>query len=205
MRVRSFLAYPSYDRETSADWMAYNVTMALKGGDFKGYADITIAGESQRITAHNTLPIVNLFGRKVVRAVGQQDPGTAIFILPSSGCTEFGEDQKAERFANAITLANPPIPVLMPFRWVEVLPKAAGGGGPRHPDVLRNKMRFRPQQGITRAFLVDDVMTTGGHLQAASRLLHAHGVATVAAVCFARTVWERPDKLIRTLDEDLGD
>ncbi|WP_103173777.1 hypothetical protein [Paracoccus sp. SY] len=205
MKVRSFIAYPSYDREKTADWMAYNVTMALKGGQFKGYSDVSISGKTQRITAQNTLPIVTWFGQKVVQAVGQQDPGTAIFVLPSSGCTTFGEDPKAERLANAIRSARSPIPVEMPFRWIEIMPKAAGGGGTRHPNVLRSKMRFLPPEGITRAFLVDDVKTTGGHLLAASRLMRAHGVETVAAICFARTVWERPDKLITQVDEDLED
>lgn len=205
MKVRSFIGYPSYDRETPTDWRAYNITMALKGGDFKGYADIRISGKHHRISSKNTAPILSVFGQKVVESIWEDGPGIAAFVLPSSGCTIFGDDEKAERMAAAIRRAKSPIPVIAPFRWVKVLPKAAGQHGTRDPDVLHKNMRFAPQDGIDRAFLVDDVKTTGGHLRAASRVLRDHGIVTLGAICFARTVWERPEKLITDLDEEIGD
>lgn len=205
MKVRSFVAYPSYEDRKAEDWPAYNATMALKGADFGGYSHIRIGEKLHRISARNTQPILDLFGRCVVRAMGKPANGTGVFILPSSGCVVFGDDPKAQRLAQAIRAAAPPIPVATPFRWVAALGKAAGGGGPRNADILRENMRFEPQPGITHAILVDDVKTTGGHLRAASRLLRDHGIAAVGAICFARTVWDRQEKFFEYLEEVIDD
>lgn len=205
MKVLSFVAYPSYDRETKDDWKAYNATMALKGADFRGYADIKIYDAMHRITAKNTEPIMRAFGEKVVQAIGQPAPDTAIFVLPSSGCVAFGEDVKAKRLADAIIAAKPPVAVAAPFFWIEPLGKAAGGGGPRNASFLHEKLCFLPHVGVSQAILVDDVKTTGGHLVAASRVLKDHGISTSKAICFARTVWERPEKMFVDVEEELAD
>ncbi|WP_090756096.1 hypothetical protein [Paracoccus chinensis] len=203
MKFLSFIGYPSYPGRDKADWKAYNATMALKGADFNGYADIRIRGKLHRISGQNTKPILDFFGWKIVKCLEVQPAGTAIFVLPSSGCIDFGQDPKAARFVQAIVDAGCKIPVAMPFHWSELMPKAAGGGGPRNSAVLQPKLRFLPPPGIHRAILVDDVMTSGGHIRAAARIIRARGITPVGAICFARTMGVRPADILAPIHEEI--
>lgn len=209
MNVLSFIGYPSYpgiDRSewTRSEWNAYKVTMALKGAPFKGYADMDINGISHRITAENTRPVLEYFGQRVANLAAETAPGAAIFVLPSSGCTKFGEDAKAGRLAAAIHSAGAGVSVAAPFRWTEPMPKTAGGEGTRNANILRTKLRFSALAGVQRVILVDDVMTTGAHLRAAARTIRDQGITAVSGICFARTVWVRPEHIFNATEEYLN-
>lgn len=203
MRVLSFIGYPSYQARNRSDWRAFNATMALKGVPFNGFSDINISGTKHIITADNTGPILEYFGQRVARLAAKIAPGAAIFVLPSSGCTNFDEDAKAGRLAAAIRGAGTGIHVATPFRWTDAMPKTAGGEGTRNAAILQGKLRFMAPVGVQRAILVDDVMTTGAHLRAAARTIEAHNITPVSGICFARTVWERPENIMTTIEEDL--
>lgn len=203
MKVRSFIGYPSYKREGGDDWDAYTITMAVKGAVFPGYANVEISGRSYRITSQNTQPVIDYFAQQIVETAGRHDEGTAILVLPSSGCVQFGEDPKANRFVAAIRAAGAKVHVEAPFRWTEAMPKTAGGGGTRNSSVLQSKLRLMSLPGVRAAYLIDDVMTTGGHLRAAARCLQSHGIKPIAGICFARTLRERPDDILASVDEDL--
>lgn len=140
MRVLSFIGYPSYQERNRSDWNAYNVTMALKGVSFRGYADMKISGANHRIDAENTGPILDYFGKRVAGLAAETDPAAAIFVLPSSGCIDFNEDEKAGRLAAAIRGAGTGVHVATPFYWSEAMPKTAGGEGTRNAAILQGKL-----------------------------------------------------------------
>lgn len=199
VQVKSVIGYPSYEEAglqfERKDWIARNMTLALKGRDFNGYSDVKINGVDHRIDRANTQPVVDYFGLCVARAVGRLPQVEAVFIVPSSDCLRLAHDEKAQRIAAAITNARCRVPVYLPFFWNRQLPKAADGGI-RNPDILIGHLHFvRPEQ-INRAILIDDVLTTGGHLRACARACRLQDVEVDESACFARTVWERPENIL---------
>jgi predicted amidophosphoribosyltransferase len=63
------------------------------------------------------------------------------------------------------------------LRWSEPLLSASAAGGMRDPQHLLDRLRVVgtfPEARL-RYVLVDDVVTSGGHLQACGAMLRAHG------------------------------
>ena len=77
----------------------------------------------------------------------------------------------------------------MVLRWDEPMPSASQEQGPRDPAELyphlelRGTLRHRQRTHV----LVDDVLTTGGHLRACAAFLASRGVVAGFAVCAARS------------------
>lgn len=208
MQVGSIIGYPSYEaaglRFDSSDWIAHNLVKALKGKDFRGYSDVRLSGVQHRITHANRRPVVDFFGRVIAKHVARMEAGSAIFIVPSSQCLEYGHDPKAQSFVDAITRAGCESPIFMPFRWTENLQRAVDGGI-RNAQFLAGRLDFAPPPGVRTALLVDDVVTTGGHLRACSAVVREGNISVRNAICFARTVWERPENILQATSHIIED
>jgi predicted amidophosphoribosyltransferase len=86
------------------------------------------------------------------------------------------------------------------------MPSASKQGGTRHPQILYDNLSLTAKLPKKREFiLIDDVKTTGGHLQAArSMFLDREGVCDLA-VCAARTVKVQSPQIFGPDIEELAD
>lgn len=75
-------------------------------------------------------------------------------------------------------------------RFTDPPPEKASQGGPRHWRDLKPRMCLTGQVplGVSSAVIVDDVATSGGHLQAVAMMLIEAGIEEVAAMCVGATV-----------------
>ncbi|WP_147391876.1 hypothetical protein [Paracoccus onubensis] len=201
MKVVSLVGYPSYQESglqfDKQDWVAHNLVKALKGKEFRGYSNVKINGTNHRITKDNRQPVIDLFGSAISKYMKRLPAGAAVFIVPSSDCLEFSDDPKAQSIAASIASAGCEHRVFIPFRWSSRLPKAVDGGN-RNYQFLAQHLELHPPPHVANVVLIDDVVTTGGHLRACSEVCRRHNIVVSSAICFARTVWDRPEDILKS-------
>lgn len=194
--VTTLTGYPSYQEEGTKwddrDWKAWRLVLAIKQKPFKGYADFGAyhiadnpAGRARALVLAATVAISKLKVLGITK-------GTLVPV-PSSQLTEFGGDCAGQRLANAIATAAPNnFSAVGALAFINEMPKAAGGGGTREPSAICANLKFDPSSCFEDCILVDDVISTGGHLTGAARKLEQNGKKVVGAICVAQTVWSRP-------------
>jgi hypothetical protein len=86
--------------------------------------------------------------------------------------------------------------------WREPMPSAHHEGGPRDAATLVEKLElgWAPKKKIV---LVDDVLTYGGHIQAAECLIRRNGAAVLLGICAAKTVWAEEKDMFKRSVHDL--
>lgn len=197
------------DRQQSpGSWEEYNlsrVLFAVKDHgkvERRGYTRRTIGGRTFKVGDRQT-PAVNLQNalglllellRPQTADLGERlglvDP--TIFVpVPSRDALVHGGDVerwgprdlvrglvKVEHRAELVRFTTPP--------------KPASEGGPRdwHELIEHMALLEPPPAGTRSAVIVDDVLTSGGHMQAVAKLLLDAGIERVAGLCIAKTVSE---------------
>lgn len=196
LQLHTHGGYPSYARSgdpwRDVEWCAYKLVQALKGNPIRGYAWLrTMGGKPVRITAEDPSQAFEIFGEwagSTLRAIGA---GGLIVPVPASGCTARGADPKGVRLAEAAARHAPGWRVDPMLWWERALPKASDGGS-RDPDLLIGNLWLSTPVPKEPIVLLDDVVTTGGHLIACARGLTNHGASVTAAICAAQTVESQP-------------
>jgi hypothetical protein len=185
--------YPSF-REAGEPWRrsdhdAYKFVQALKGRPIKGTAWIGLArGRKIRLTAQNLEVAFRVFGEWGAEQIRQTGVHCGSLVpVPSSTSTRLGLDAKGRRLAEAIAARAPSFAYVDALFWRRAFPKAAEGG-PRGRATLLANLVAAARIPSRPVILVDDVMTTGGHLQACADRLRSRGHRVVLAICAARTV-----------------
>lgn len=197
--VHTYAAYLSGDIWNSGgpnDSDFYNAKKfidALKQKTVNGYAYIPVVTQIERLTDENK---DNAFGW-AGRIVGATLPGafeskTVLVPVPCSRCSSVEAVKTSNTFRLAAEIAsvlmNTSVEPLLYLR--ESMPSASSGGGSRDPEVLYPNIEVA-RVGFTRScILIDDVMTTGGHLRACESRLHRANVKVDCAICIGRTVWD---------------
>lgn len=118
-----------------------------------------------------------------------------------------GTRPKTLRLARAVCeRAGGDIRVVDCLRWKKDLGSASKEGGPRDPETLYKNLA--PIEGLrkeSRVVLVDDVMTSGGHLRACAAKLRQAGATVVIALCGSRTTYSQDKNAFTTFEGDLED
>ncbi len=125
-----------------------------------------------------------------------------IVPVPDSGSTvRSGTRPKTVRLAKALCEEiGRDARVVDCLRWKKDLGSASKEGGPRDPETLFKN--FASVEGLPRGcrvVLVDDVMTSGGHLQACAAKLRQAGATVLIAICGGRTTYSQDKKAFHHL------
>ena len=163
-----------------ADFDVRNLVKSLKGEPFNGYSDIGFSGKSYRIAAADSAPAYDLWSRWAAAGLAKLYPGKTIVVpVPASEQVKYAQDTCPVRMANKLAALMPQRVAVGNFlRHKTKQPKAHAEGGTRDPDLILATLDCRVTPADTKLpiVLIDDVMTTGGHLIAAARMLRARGV-----------------------------
>ncbi|MFV1564837.1 MULTISPECIES: hypothetical protein [Phaeobacter] len=176
------------------DYTSLSIAKAVKGRDPGGLEKaIRLDGTVYRFGPGSPDGAVDLWTawatRQISDTTGPPDGGLVIVPVPNSQATiADGDDFRtwelarriADEFGGNVTAHDE-------LRWLEVMPKASEGG-PRQAHELFPMLQcdLKADANIDR-ILIDDILTTGGHLQACAARLRAAGSSIEAALVCGRT------------------
>lgn len=151
----------------------------------------------------------DLFTTWAAQTVRHLYPTERVFLvpLPNSGATTANQTLfRTEELSRAIAAtAQAPVFVAVELRWSRVLPKASSEGGSRRPEDLFPHLVAEPTPVTGPRVLIDDVFTSGGHIQAAAAKLRKSGLTVDFAICCGRTLHEQVQNPFGILPETLDD
>jgi hypothetical protein len=185
------------------DWYSYKWIQALKGHSVNGYAKVPVRGVSKRLTHENRSSAVEWFGIFVGDYFESGDIGGPFVVVPvpNSDCTgDSGVKPRTRKLAKAICDVFDDGSFMVDcLRWKKNL-GSAREGGPREPDILFKNLALQKDdlrgaledlEDGTAVILVDDVTTSGGHLQASAAKLNTFGMKVDHVVCAGKTVYDQ--------------
>lgn len=191
------------------DHDAHKFIQAIKGSQLNGWAWIPVGRVSKRLSNQNLPSAVEWFAEFAVAYLARQKIKAPFSLvpIPNSACVSLSARPSAGKLARAIRdRLGEKAGVLDCLRWKRNLGSASKEGGPREPKVLHDNLVVlgKPRKGTT-ACLIDDVMTSGGHLRACAARLRAQGVEVALAVCVGRTVYDQERDAFDIMEETLED
>lgn len=204
MRVHAVCGYPGNSDAWAGDWdeihwRARNLVKGVKREQFGGYAEWRNNGTGARHRQYSDEGGQRLAmlvaGSKLVDLLdAARITNASVIPVPSSQTVAAGGDYTGARLAAAIQQCRPGLLAAPVLHFDVPQPKAHDGGGERRWQVILPHLRG-DAAGVGPAVLLDDVMTTGGHLRACARYLAAQGVEVADAFLIGRTMWTRPEHM----------
>jgi hypothetical protein len=176
------------------DYTSLSIAKAVKGRNPGGMnKSLRLDGKVYNFGPDSPDGAVNLWTAWAVNFInGAMDPvedQLVIVPVPNSHATvSNGNDFRtwelarrvAERFGDNVT-------ALDELRWTEIMPKASEGG-PRQAYELYPQLQCELKAAATiDRLLIDDIMTSGGHLQASAGRIRNAGASVEAALVCGRT------------------
>ena len=176
---------------TQHDWAACFFVKALKNKPLKGYARIPLPlGRSVVLDKTTAMNAPSWFGEIVAKRIRWESVGTVALVpIPNSACCITSElPPRTLNLAKALETRLPEQATVSDvLRWSDAYPSAHQAGGTRDPHILCTRLRLIGDAPIDRrTVLIDDVLASGGHLQAAAALLTKHGCTVAGAICAGR-------------------
>lgn len=192
-------------------WDAVKVVKAVKGAEVKGYAHMPVLGRERRFDSRNAASVFVWLGEWGAHQLEEREREvrwTAVPIPNSDAVKDSDETGPAHKLALAMAekITGGVVMVADVFRWRTRLGKTHLGNGSRDPATLYPVLRMT--QSLTarkRVVLVDDVMTTGGHLRAAAARLRSEDCYPVLALCVGRNTDDLPQNAFTMITEELED
>jgi hypothetical protein len=167
---------------------------ALKDRPVKGYGHVLINGQPPKrlIEAASAIQAKGWFGEMGAQILSDKRLRNPVVLVPvpNSECTLTVRDSRTAALAHAVQERTDVVEAIDDFvRWDQVMPSASKDDGPRHPAILFPHLRIRGRQAIRSKcsyVIIDDVLTSGGHLRAVAALLRSKGARVAFAICGAR-------------------
>lgn len=192
------------------DFDAYKFVHALKGHQLRGYAKIPVRGSTKRLNGTNIDSAIGWFADMATDFLTGQRALKKFMLVPipnSSSTVRGGAKPRTVKLADALAARiGERAKVLDCLRWKKNLGSASAEGGPRDAKTLYENLQVTEKfvEG-TEIVLVDDVMTSGGHFQAATARLRGHGAVVRFAVCGGRTTKLQEKRAFSVEEEPLED
>jgi hypothetical protein len=187
------------------DMCAAQYKAAIKGEPFNGYAPLPRPDNPSsywRLTTENADEALTHFGPLAAAALVEHGiDGPALLVpMPCSRCIRNSELQpRTVRLAEELARAAPSFTVSDCVRMiVETLSTRSGGS--RDPAAIFRNLTWKRGAVIPagRVVVVDDVLTSGGHLRALAAFLEASGATVIGAICAVRASHTPADAPLRS-------
>lgn len=198
---------PAWDDDwENSHWLARNLVKGVKREPFNGYAEWVRQPAGTRVRQYSDEAGQRLAMQVAVSKLAKliADAGivaATVVPVPSSQTTALGEDFTGARLAVALQQRRPGLIAAPALYFDAPQPRAHEGGERRWNMILPH---LRGGVGLAEPLvLLDDVMTSGGHLRACRRFLQARGHDVAHAFVIGRTVWERPENMFTIAAEIL--
>lgn len=197
LRVKPMVQYltEQVEKMRDQDYTALSVAKAVKGRE-PGGRNKTLLFKKQPFSfgpgnPAGAVALWTAWAADIVRSsLDRPDEPVVIVPVPNSqATTEDRADFRTWELARLIAESvGGNVMALDELRWTEVMPKASEGG-PRHAYQLYPKLACALQYDpAADRILIDDVLTSGGHMQAAAARLTRAGTNVVAGLACGRTM-----------------
>ncbi len=209
LRVRCRAQYLTSQVEEmrDEDYRATFLVNCVKGKNpGTGYARVKIDGERVKIEHSNKDVAIEWFAEWAAPLVDSLGSQTKVLVpIPSHEATGKSKATfRTVKIARAIAKQSSQRTLVFPYlRWIVAKPNTRNGGS-RDPVLLYRNLEVVRNVPDGDCVLVDDVMTSGGHLKAAAWYLEDKGKKTLGAVCCGRTLQQQLDDPFSINREHLG-
>jgi len=189
------------EKWTDADYRARNLVKALKREPFNGFSEWNVRATKQKLRVDATpagqsvalrVALSKLFDLFAKAGIEE----ARVVPVPSSRTVAPGDGSTGSRLATAIAGIKPALLACPVLYFAGPQPKTADNGSRRWQDILPH-LRGNVPAGAGPIILLDDVMTSGGHLRACARYFANRGAHVEDAFVVGRTVWERPESMFQ--------
>jgi hypothetical protein len=194
----------------SEDFDSYKFIQALKGKELNGWCYVPVNSVKKRLSNQNLASAIDWFSIFAVNYLAKKRIVGPVFVvpIPNSSCTASSSAKPFTRkLASAIRERLGDQGTLLDcLRWKKNLGSASKEGGPRDVETLYGNLVLTANANEEMAIvLVDDVMTSGGHLKACAAKLRAEGAKVRIAVCAGRTTYDQGKPAFCIVEETLDD
>lgn len=153
-----------------------------------GYAWIPVRGQQKKLEQPNRDRAIAWFGQMAADWLAANvTPPYSLVPVPNSSATTTRHRPRTALLAQAVSAATGQ-PALDVLRWHQDLGAASEHQGTRDPETIFGNIREIAPVPRGRVVLVDDVLTTGGHVRAVAAFLRQKGAVVRRAICAGRTV-----------------
>jgi predicted amidophosphoribosyltransferase len=191
------------------DYDAHDFIDAIKDRDISGYSNVPLRGKWHRFDNTNRQDVIGWFAAMVPDYFTANPVDGLIVLVPVPGSkidVRSAGTPRTAQLAEAIAAAmDAPVAVADVLRQKAPIPSANEEGGTRDEAELLENLVLMDAVKELPVVLVDDVLTSGGHLKACAAMLREAGADVLMAVVAGRADGAQvPDPFaIRT--EDIPD
>jgi predicted amidophosphoribosyltransferase len=187
------------------DYNANKFISAFKGEPINGYAKILVGKTWHRLQESNRDSAVGWFGEMAAEYVKQKHKTRPLAFcpIPSSKAVAGGKVVSSTyRLAEAITSNLQDVTVWDGLRW-SAAKVPAHLGGPRDPHYFYEHLVIVKKLPDAEIVLVDDMFTSGSHMQAANAKLVKKGGKCRLCLCAGRQVEKQVNRPFDIIEEEL--
>jgi hypothetical protein len=196
------------------DFDSYKWVQALKGRELNKYALVPVRGVTRRLSNEN-LPDawewLGIYVSDYLKAKAIRGPFLVVPV-PNSNCVAGSTTKpRTRKLAKAVCDALEDGSAMLDcLRWKKNLGSASKDGGPREAETLYRNLVvlddvLKAADKNLSVVLVDDVTTSGGHLQACAAKLDTKGLTVEIVMCGGKTVYDQNNRAFHIYEYNLDE